>query len=190
MNRTGQTYLKFMASLALLAFVGQSSAQLSTPHYVMRDEAPPTGSILPRPEGAGFPIPVDRRYDQLTPEQKAVVHSWYEHVEPGDEPPFPADGLAPLYDTIRLGQQKLKVRGDLEVAVTVGSGGDAIDVQVLKSPSTEMTEFAASILLMTKYKPAVCKGQPCRMQFPVSIRFDAGNEEDRIRTYAPDDREL
>jgi hypothetical protein len=111
-------------------------------------------------------------------------------VEPGDEPPFPADGLAPLYDTIRLGQQKLKVRGDLEVAVTVGSGGDAIDVQVLKSPSTEMTEFAASILLMTKYKPAVCKGQPCRMQFPVSIRFDAGNEEDRIRTYAPDDREL
>jgi hypothetical protein len=62
-----------------------------------------------------------------------------------------------VYDAIRLGQQKLKVRGDLEVAATIGSGG---------------------------------KGQPCRMQFPVSIRFAAGNEEDRIRTYTPDDREL
>jgi len=68
-----------MASLALLAFVGQSSAQLSTPQYVMTDEAPRTGSILLRPQGAGFPIPVERHYDQLTPEQKAILHSWYEH---------------------------------------------------------------------------------------------------------------
>jgi hypothetical protein len=176
-----------MASVALLAFVGQSSAQLSTPQYVIADDTARTGSILRRQQGAEFPIPVKRRYDQLTPEQKAIVHSWYEHLEPGDEPPFPADGLAPLYDAIQRGQRKLMVRGELQMAVTVEPGGKATEVQVLKSPSPEMTQFAASVLLLAKYKPAVCKGQPCRMQFPLSLRFDPDYEEDGIRISRPPD---
>jgi len=179
-----------MASVTLLAIVGQSSAQLSTPQYVITDDASAarTGSVLRRPQGAGFPIPVKRRYDQLTPEQKAVVHSWYEHLGPGDEPPFPADGLAPVFDAIQRGQRKLMVRGDLEMVVTVGPDGKATEVQVMKSPSQEMTQFAGSVLLLTKYKPAVCKGKPCKMQFPVSLRFDPDYEDDRINIYRPDDR--
>ncbi|MGH8863469.1 MAG: energy transducer TonB [Burkholderiales bacterium] len=169
-----------------MALVAQSSAQLSTPQYVIRDDAPRTGSILRHRQAAKFPIPVNRSYDKLTPEQKAVVHSWYEHMELGDEPPFPADGLVPLYDAIQRGQRKLMVRGELEMAVTVGPDGKATEVHVMKSPSPEMTQFVGSVLLLTKYKPAVCKGLPCRMQFPLSLRFDPGREEDLIRSYRPD----
>jgi hypothetical protein len=187
---TGQSVQRLVASVALLAFVGPTSAQLSTAQYVITDDenAARTGTVLRRPQGQGFPIPVKRRYEQLTPEQKAIVHSWYEHLEPGDEPPYPADGLAPMYDAIRRGQQKLVARGELEMAVTVGADGKAIEVQVMKSPSPEMTQFAGTVLLLTKYKPAICKGQPCRMQFPVLLRFEPNYEEDLIRTMRPPDR--
>ena len=187
MRSDGQARQRLLATVTLLAIVGQSSAQLSTPQYVITDDAPRTGSVLRRQQGAGFPIPVKRRYEQLTPEQKVIVHSWYEHLEPGDEPPFPADGLAPLYNAIERGQRKLLVRGELQMAVTVGPEGKATEVQVLKSPNPAMTQFAASVLLLTKYKPAVCKGQPCKMQFPLSLRFDPGYEEDRISIYRPPD---
>jgi hypothetical protein len=169
----------------LLAYAGQSSAELLIPQYVITYDEPRTGTILRHTSGAGFPVPVKRRYDQLTPEEQAIVHSWYERVEPGDEPPYPAKGLAPIFDAVQRGQQKLMVRGDLEMAVSVDSGGKAVDVHVLESPSAEMTEFVASVLLMTDFKPAICKGQPCRMQFPVAIRFALDYDEDRIEVLRP-----
>lgn len=89
-----------------------------------------------------------------------------------DEPPFPADGLKPLLHAISKGQSKLLVRGELRLVADVGPDGSVLSVQALGSPSTEMTEFAASVLVLTKFKPAVCKGQPCKMQFPLYLNFD------------------
>lgn len=173
--------------MTLLALVGQSSAQVSTAQYIITDDTSRTGSVLRQQPNAGFPIPVKRRYDKLTPEQKAIVHSWYEHLGPGDEPPYPADGLAPLYEAMQRGQRKLMVRGELEMIVMVGPDGKATEVQVMKSPNPELTQFAGSVLLLTKYKPAVCKGKPCMMQFPISLMFDPDYEEDSIRVFRPPD---
>ena len=39
-------------------------------------------------------LPYDRSYEQLTPEQKAVVRAEYDSVGPNDEPPYPKYGLA------------------------------------------------------------------------------------------------
>lgn len=185
MRKTGRLLPHVLGFLVLLAFGGRSSANSVIPQYVIAYDEPRTGSILRHSQGARYPIPVDRRYDQLTAEQKAIVHSWYERIEPGDEPPYPADGLAPMFGAIQRGQQKLMVRGDLEVVVSVDSSGKAIDVQVLKSPGSEMAEFVGSILLMTEFKPAICRELTCQMQFPVSIRFIVDHDEDRIEVFRP-----
>jgi hypothetical protein len=171
--------------VVLLGIAAQSSADSPIPQYVIKNASPRTGSMLPQRRDTGFPIPLNRSYDRLSDEQKAVVHSWYARIEPGDEPPFPADGLGAIFNEIRSGQENLLVRGELEMIVTVGPSGKATEVQVMKSPNPDMTQFVGSILLLAKYKPAVCRGKPCQMQFPVSVLFDPGEDEDRIDTYVP-----
>jgi hypothetical protein len=44
-------------------------------------------------------------------------------------------------------------------------------VAVLQSPNEQVTKFMASVLLLTKFKPALCRGQPCKMGFPVKVIF-------------------
>jgi hypothetical protein len=44
-------------------------------------------------------------------------------------------------------------------------------VKAWGSPSPEMTKFAASVLLLTRFKPAICGGQKCRMDFPLKYLF-------------------
>jgi hypothetical protein len=45
------------------------------------------------------------------------------------------------------------------------------EVKAIGSPSPEMTQFAASVLLLTKFKPAICGGQPCKMDYPFRFAF-------------------
>jgi hypothetical protein len=108
----------------------------------------------------------------LSDEQKAILASRYENLGVQDEPPFPADGLAPIMRLLSQAQQKLLVSGSLYLIVDVGADGNAREVKAIGSPSPEMTNFAASVLALAKYKPGVCAGQPCRMQFPFVIEFD------------------
>ena len=49
----------------------------------------------------------------------------YESMGPADEPPFPANGLGPIYKAIAAAQQKLLIEGPLSVAVQVNSLGEA-----------------------------------------------------------------
>jgi hypothetical protein len=42
-------------------------------------------------EKAG-PLPLDKRFDQLSPEQIGILRSWYKDLGPDDEPPFPEQG--------------------------------------------------------------------------------------------------
>lgn len=174
-----------LAIATLLAAVGPSNAQTTVPPYVIVSNEPRTGTLLKRTTSGKYPVPIKRSYEQLKPEEKAIVHSWYAHLGPGDEPPYPADGLAPLFNSIQSGQKKLMVRGDLELNVTIAPSGQATEVQVMKSPGYEMTEYASSVLLLAKYKPAVCKGKPCQMQFPVFVRFDPDPEDDYVKNYRP-----
>ena len=131
-----------------------------------------TGTIIKKELRWSSKIPLDKTYSQLTPEQKAEVHAMYESLAPGDEPPFPADGLKSVFVAVRRAQDMLEARGDLYLAVTVGPDGKATKVDNFgKVSKREMTEFAAQVLLMTKYKPAVCNGAPCTGQFPFKIKL-------------------
>jgi hypothetical protein len=169
-----------LRSVAIIVVTGLSMgvvsrfciAQESPPEFGIKEDTPRTGSLLRRDEVHSTVLPVNRTYEQLTPEQRAAVSSWYEKVAPGDEPPFPLNGLGPMFDAIRKGQEILLVSGKLYLVATVEPNGRVSTVKAYGSPSPEMTKFAAKVLILTKFKPAVCGGRPCRMDFPIKYSFD------------------
>jgi hypothetical protein len=149
----------------------QSNAREAAPEYGIQEDAPRTGSIIRRDDVSTTILPVNRTYQQLTPKERAYVSSWYEYVAPGDEPPFPLDGLRSIFDAVRKGQEKLLVRGKLLLVATVEPNGTVSTVKAYASPDPKMAEFVGEVLLLTKFKPAVCSGRPCRMDFPLSYNF-------------------
>jgi hypothetical protein len=164
-----ESKLRLLVSVCLALMVLAPAASAQTPEYRHKEEKPRTGTLLIRDAPTRSEVALNRTYDELTPEDKAIVHGWYEYIAPGDEPPFPIDGLGPIYKAIDRGRNIAPGQGDLYLAVTVGPDGKAREVQVLKSPGTDISEFVASILLLTKYKPALCDGQKCQMQFPLYV---------------------
>jgi hypothetical protein len=128
------------------------------------------GSILPQSIVTG-PVPFDSPYAALTAEQKAVLAQDYESLSPGDEPPFPLYGVRHLIRPLISFAENWNPVGSLVAAVEVDSKGDAVTVTVYKSPDPEITRIASSALAVEKYKPAECKGQPCRMEYLLRLDF-------------------
>jgi hypothetical protein len=144
---------------------------LPPPIYFLKQSAASTGSNIPRRVTSSSEIPLNRRYADLTPEQQELVKSNYEAMRPLDEPPYPENGLLPLFEAVREIQRRLLVEGDLTMFVDVDPKGEATSVSVIKSPDPKLTQAMASILMAVKYKPAICKGQPCSMRFPLRMNF-------------------
>jgi hypothetical protein len=166
-----------LRSLAISVALAMSSmpaahAEADKPsQYGIKNDLP-TAAFRLRPYAVGpFNLPINKQYHELSASEKQELHSYYEHMGEGDEPPFPAEGLRPLFRAISKGQQQLLVEGDLFLIADVDTDGAVTSVKAIGSPSEDMTKFAASVLMLTKFKPALCKGQPCKMQFPLSFRF-------------------
>jgi len=140
--------------------------------YGIREDQPRTGSHIRRQEVQGSRIPINKRYPELNQEEKDQLNRMYEHIEPGDEPPFPVGGLKPVLDSIRKVQAKLRVNGQMTLFVNVSATGEATGVKVLSSPSDEMTKYGAMVLMLTKYKPALCGGINCQMEYPFYFNFE------------------
>ena len=134
-----------------------------------------TGTIIRKEMRWNSKIPLNKTYGELTPEQKAELHAMYEAMPFGDEPPYPLEGMKPVFNAIKKGQEKLVARGVLSLAVNVSPDGtptQVVDLGSTKNP--EMTKFAATVLMMTKFKPAVCGGKACASQFPLNLKLGGG----------------
>lgn len=131
----------------------------------------PPASAKTRRYGTSSRIPINLTYGELSPAERKRLHARWEHIADGDEPPFPVDGLASIYEATSLAQQVHLVVGKLTLIATVEPDGTVSQVKALGSPSAELTQTVASVLLLTKFKPAVCSGQPCRMDFPLDYEF-------------------
>jgi hypothetical protein len=150
----------------LLAAAFSAGAQSPAPgHAITR--APVPGSLDPRIGATSEDLPLNRRYAEFTDAEKAVVRGWYESLKPGDEPPFPAGGMRPVVDNLMRIQVRLSYEGELYLAAAVGPDGRVNAVKVLRSPDPEMSRMAATVLMETKFKPALCDGLPCGMDFPL-----------------------
>ena len=161
------------ALLMLLCATGAVRGEDPLPplSYKIRQADPTTGTNIPSEVVRGSAIPLNRRYRELTPEQQRLVKSQYEPMVEGDEPPFPIDGLGPVYAAVQKVVQKLQTGGDMAFAVDVNAAGEATAVQVLEPADPELTRTVASVLMLTKYKPGMCRGKPCAMAVP--FRFGA-----------------
>ena len=160
-------------AIASLVFVCSAAALAggSGGSFGVKDSSPPTGSNLRRNIVEGD-LPFDKRYDELTPAQRELFKSRYEPMGADDEPPFPVDGLGPLMLALQKGAVRYDVRGTLDMSVMIGPDGAPIAVSAYETPGDErFTKFAATILMVQKYKPAVCGGRPCQMAFPVQVTF-------------------
>ena len=161
------------AALALALPLAPLHAQAPEPpaRYTIKEDQPRTGTSL-RQALVTSSLPLDKRYAELTPAQQAQVRGYYEALHPLDEPPFPADGLGPLMSALQKGASKLEAEGELLLYVTVGPDGNARSARLMRSPDPTFGEFALSAALLTRFKPALCRGEPCTMEYPVHQRFE------------------
>jgi hypothetical protein len=53
----------------------------------------------------------------------------------------------------------------------VGADGKVTNVSVFTSPDDKMTQIVASMLVLQKFKPAMCQGQPCAMDFSLNMNL-------------------
>lgn len=146
-------------------------AQALDPQYGIKEDRSRTGSAIRRYAVQPFAIAINLPYGQLSPPDRRRVDESYEAIAPGDEPPFPAAGLVVVLDPLRKAQQKLLVSEELFLVAMVDSTGKVTEVSSFGSHDSEMAKFAAQVLLLTPFKPAVCSGKPCRMQFPLRVDF-------------------
>lgn len=166
--------LRLALAAAMVLPCGLAAAQDAPPKpgFSFKEDSPSTGSNIRRQRLSGGVLPYDKTYAELTPEQQLILKSRYMEMGEGDEPPFPADGLGPLYAAVSKANQA--VRGGLgkfEMDVYVDETGAATKVDVIQSPDERLSKHAAAIAMLTKFKPALCKGKPCAMGFPFGVNF-------------------
>lgn len=158
------------AGLFGMAMIPAAAAEPDAARFRLRQAEPTTGTNITA-EIALSALPFDKRYSELSPDQQRRVKSLYAGLGADDEPPFPANGLGPIYKAIAAAQQKLLITGALSVAVEVNGSGEPVSVSVLQSSDPKMTQFVAAVLMREAYKPALCSGSPCSMQFPFRMQF-------------------
>lgn len=165
-----------LASCSLLVVTAFGAAwaaddQPPAPVYSVKEPHDLTRTRIRSTVVNGSAVPLNLRYEQLSDEHKAQVRSQYEALAADDEPPFPAEGLKPLYQALYQVQQQLLVRGDLTLVASVLPDGTVDQVQAIGAQDPDMVNAAARVLMATAFKPALCHGQPCRMDYPVRLHF-------------------
>jgi hypothetical protein len=155
-----------VCSLSMVAL-----AQSAAPQYSIREDIPATGSMIRRNVVGPTRLPLNLTFEQLSAADRSILRNYYENIAEGDEPPFPTDGLRAIFDPLQKVQSKLLVSGVLRLVAIVDSDGVVQQVKTMGSPSPEMTRVAANVVMVTKFKPAICSGRPCAMEFPVFTEF-------------------
>jgi len=148
-----------------VASSGLVSAYEDVAVYSLNPDRPVTGTLIPRSLVTGNGIPVDKPYGAMSPEQQSLVKADYQQLSASDEPPYPVNGLRFVSNAIAHADVSATVEGELVVQVDVSANGDATTVTTLRSPNAHIARVAATALHREKYKPALCRGQPCAMPF-------------------------
>ena len=153
----------------LLALNSAVHAEGAAPTYSIKEEF--SGSAILRKAVQGIYVPPDKTYAELTPEEKQRIKSFYEPMTEEDEPPYPEHGLRAILEAARELQHGLLVDGAMFLAVSVDASGKGTSVAVYQSPDEQLTRAMAGVLMFTTYKPAICHGVPCKMEYPFRFQF-------------------
>lgn len=160
-------------AFAVLVLAASAAPAADPERYRLRGESD-LRSIQPLGSGATAEseLPFDKPFSALTAAQQRQVKAAYVKMGDADEPPFPVAGLQAIYKPITAGQQRgLDATGTFRGEVEIDETGAPIAFAVYESPDASVTRFVANIVMLTRFKPALCEGSPCRMGFPVRITF-------------------
>jgi len=58
------------------------------------------------------------------------------------------------------------------IFVDIDAAGVPSNASVIKSPDPQLTRAVAEVLMLTKFKPAVCRGKSCAMGYPFRMTFN------------------
>jgi hypothetical protein len=155
------------SSLFLATAFGLFSAALQAQvMYTLKESEPRVGTQI-RAEILRSPLPFDKSYEELSPQQLAVLRSNYDKLDESDEPPYPEGGMRSIGNEIARLPRNPVARGPLVITVQVDDKGVAQSTQIYKTPNDELAKSISIILMKAKYKPAKCAGAPCEMDFPI-----------------------
>ena len=168
-----RTTLAFSAAALALLALASSLAGCGTPepmHTLSRPDkfARPSRTVATTPKEG---VPLNLRWEQLNDAQKAVVRGWYVDMPAGDEPPYPRAGLRPVIEAVWQGQRRMLETGELLVVATVDGRGEVQEVQAFGTPNKALIDYISRVVIQTRFKPAVCGGTPCRMDFPLNVKL-------------------
>jgi Gram-negative bacterial TonB protein C-terminal len=139
--------------------------------YIFKDEYANISSLNHQTILSNQKIPLNKRYKEFNLEEKTALKSAYDLEFADDEPPFPEDGLRPLLTNISKAEECMQITGDLLLIADVNAAGKVTSVSVTKSPTPKFAKLVAQFLYITKFKPALCEGKPCDMQYPLALKF-------------------
>lgn len=142
------------------------TSALSQRSDIVREADPQTGTKLRQTISKATLYPLTKTWFEFTPEEKARLRQFYETMGENDEPPFPIDGLGEITRELAARAGRLNYQGELSIHVTVDATGRAKSIDFVKYVDFEAAKSLAYVLVKTKYKPALCAGVPCEMQFP------------------------
>ena len=163
---------RLAGGMALAAALGQVQAQVLPPkQFEFRVQE--VGSHITGTAGRAQGLPLNRRYAELDSGEKAVVRGQYEGMPAADEPPFPAEGLLPVFQAVQTGAGKLPSLGQLTLVADVDSSGRVRHVDTFGKADPEFARFAARVLASTPFKPGLCAGKSCNMQFVLKMQIAA-----------------
>lgn len=137
----------------------------------MKSDESKTGSLFKHETARNLEVPANKPYDKLTPQEQRTAKAKYHALLDGDEPPYPLGGTHSILQAIHEAQSKIMVDAEVSVIAQVNQEGKATEVKVLQAPTPELGKFVAGVLGLTKFKPALCGGEPCTMAYPFKIKL-------------------
>ncbi|MFL6660366.1 MAG: hypothetical protein ACJ8GW_19925 [Massilia sp.] len=150
---------------------GQSAAPAPGAAPAARHRLLDMDSSGPPATVANSNIPFRRSWSSMSAQEQASVREAYGALSEDDEPPYPARGVAAMYQGFAEGQGIVQAKGLLRMNVTIDKNGAPVKTRIFATPDAALAKYAAIIVMNEKFKPALCAGIPCEMIFPISVIF-------------------
>lgn len=152
---------------------GLPEAELAPGRYAIKETR--VGSRIAEDTVVSY-LPLAASWNKLTEAQKNMLRLQFPALEAGDEPPFPQKGGHTIFDAVQQVYSSLGgTEGTMEVHVLVGKDGTPKQVKAIGSPTPELVHNVSAILMLQKYKPAICRGEPCEMIYPIRFSFSVSD---------------
>jgi hypothetical protein len=153
---------------------GLAPRALAPEKFYLKDDETHTGSNI-KEVLTTTSFPPDVGWKNMSPQMREQVKAWFPTLEEGDEPPYPEQGIKPVFKLLREAARAYDLyKGKIIILTTVEADGKASSASCIGDVDDKVRYFTSVAAMSQSYKPARCRGQPCKMVFPYNFRFSWG----------------